>query len=1260
MTSTTLPARIARLCLASLAVAFTVSCGGGGDKNPTEPVAATQLGLVVAPSTTARSGIALAAQPVVRLLDASGNRVLKAGVAVTASIATGGGTLGGTTTVVTDEGGSATFTDLVINGVVGPRMLRFTAVGLATANSATITLAAGDPIQLAFLTPMGTVASGSVIAPPIKVVLQDNGGNQTTATSTVTLTLTSETSRVALAGTQIVDAVDGVATFSDLVIDGSGSDYILYASSGMTMRTASNVFTVDAAPGVATTSPANGATGVTLGQAVTVTFSEPVVAVASAFQLACPAGTPVAVSVSASPATTYTITPSAVLPQATSCRLTVIAANVHDADSFDGPDVMATDYVATFTTMSFHAVDDDWSADAAKRVIGNTSFVSGNGSPSFGVTDNDDIGAGAAVVWTGWNGVAGRTEQGGEVSITATGAQRGRFTYDARAGFEGTDRFSYIIADGNAVDTATVTLAVSGMIWFVDMNAPSCTTIASGCGRLSHPYSSLTAFQAENDAAGDHPGAGDAIFVAQSNAAYAGALTLLAGQKLVGQDATSPLATLTGLVPAAGATSLPAMMPNDAAVTRLAEPVVLAADNTVRGLEIATSSGTALSGAAIGTLHVGADLNVVGAARALDLAGTAIEGSFGRVHASGSGATGPGINLVVQGTVGTVTLGTAADTIAGVTINFGTGSWVVPATLVRGPDDRAVSLGQGVAGAVSFTGNIVKRGTTNIAIQSIAAATVTFSGASKDLSQVLLDGNRVTTLIAFTNGGLHIDGGATLIGLRSRSGGTLTITGPDNTVAASGAGNPAVYISGATVGAAGVTLRSVSASAGQSAGLWLENVSGAGRFEVTGSGASDRSNVTRGRVSTRAPNDPTGTGALVLGSGGTLQGGSPVLLRSGGTVVLRNIISDAASTNGVDATGTTQLILDNALVTNARQYGVYVADRSSALITHSEILGSASAGGDASVAYADPVPGDTVEHSVIRSTTYYGVSARLEARSAEVVLQNLALSQSTWCAAFFGGNQVAGVVTSFRLRNSDLACQNGVVVDLTKWVADGTVEVSGNKFASTASNATEIDFVADTTNAALVVTNNTMRQNASYTSQALSLAGNGSTVRLTISGNVIGNAALPNSGGAYALLAAGKQNYIASFSGNQFAQTSNSSVWFNGSGTLQFTARNESYRVNPAVSGQSALRFEFPAAGAHCADVRSNNVLSGTMNGVRLSTAAGTESVGIAGYTGAANSVSALQTYLGSSAVATTNTPGALVVIGAGSTVSGATSCQLP
>src|SRR5690349_6119349 len=105
MNSTTLPARAARGILAAIAFTLTASCGGGGDKNPTAPVVATQLGLVVAPSATARSGIALAAQPVIRLLDASGNRVLQGGVAVTASIESGGGTLGGTTTVVTDAAG---------------------------------------------------------------------------------------------------------------------------------------------------------------------------------------------------------------------------------------------------------------------------------------------------------------------------------------------------------------------------------------------------------------------------------------------------------------------------------------------------------------------------------------------------------------------------------------------------------------------------------------------------------------------------------------------------------------------------------------------------------------------------------------------------------------------------------------------------------------------------------------------------------------------------------------------------------------------------------------------------------------------------------------------------------------------------------------------------------------------------------------------------------------------------------------------------
>src|SRR5256885_8553764 len=67
---------------------------------------------------------------------ASGNPVNQAGVVVTAAIATGGGTLGGTLTATTLGTGVASFTNLAITGAAGDRTLSFSATGLASVKSA--------------------------------------------------------------------------------------------------------------------------------------------------------------------------------------------------------------------------------------------------------------------------------------------------------------------------------------------------------------------------------------------------------------------------------------------------------------------------------------------------------------------------------------------------------------------------------------------------------------------------------------------------------------------------------------------------------------------------------------------------------------------------------------------------------------------------------------------------------------------------------------------------------------------------------------------------------------------------------------------------------------------------------------------------------------------------------------------------------------------------------------------------------------------
>ncbi len=107
--------------------------------------------------------------------------------------------------------------------------------------------------------------------------------------------------------------------------------------------------TEDAAPSVSSTDPADGATGVTPGAMIHITFSEPVTASAGAFTLECASGTAQAFTVSGSPGATITLDPDAALPLGETCQVTVIAAAISDVDAIDPPDMMAADHVFDFT-----------------------------------------------------------------------------------------------------------------------------------------------------------------------------------------------------------------------------------------------------------------------------------------------------------------------------------------------------------------------------------------------------------------------------------------------------------------------------------------------------------------------------------------------------------------------------------------------------------------------------------------------------------------------------------------------------------------------------------------------------------------------------------------------------------------------------------------------------------------------------------------------------------------------------------------------
>src|SRR5207237_711816 len=124
--------------------------------------AAAQLSITTQPSASVQNGVAFAQQPIIQLQDASNNAVNQAGVVVTASIATGGGTLGGTLTATTNASGVATFTNLSITGTSGTRTLTFTAAGLTAATSSSITIGAGAATQVVMTTQPSASAQNGV------------------------------------------------------------------------------------------------------------------------------------------------------------------------------------------------------------------------------------------------------------------------------------------------------------------------------------------------------------------------------------------------------------------------------------------------------------------------------------------------------------------------------------------------------------------------------------------------------------------------------------------------------------------------------------------------------------------------------------------------------------------------------------------------------------------------------------------------------------------------------------------------------------------------------------------------------------------------------------------------------------------------------------------------------------------------------------------------------------------------------------------
>ena len=512
---------------------------------------------------------------------------------------------------------------------------------------------------------------------PVKVKPGDAGYVVTaTASSGLPVVLT-----IAAASTGIC-SISGSTSGSTVTYTADGTCTINANQAGNTNYNAApqvqQSILVDAPPTVTSSVPTNSAMNVALNSTITINFSKSAATTGTPFLLSCTPGAAPSFTVTpASPATSYVLHPTTNLPFDSVCTVTVD----HTVVSSINNTFMAADYMFSFAVKPV-AVSDTYPETLVGNVSADSSLI------PYSVTTNDQFHTAVTI-----SAFDATSANGGTISMTTSGAGVGRFTYNPPAGFTGTDTFTYTINNANGSSTATASIPVSGIIWFINNNAPA------GDGRLSSPFNTLAAFQAVNNGTGLHPAANANIFLYDSVTGYTGPTTLLNGQKLIGQDATTGLASIAGVAMGTSQAPLPGTgggSPNKVSITATGNTVTLGSGNTVNGLTLGNATGTALIGSA----------NV---------------GTFAMVDVAVTNSTGPGIALTAGGTVAATGINTIATTtstalnVANTNIASGgmTFRSISAGTAASGPTNGIVLNNTGSAGGlvVSGTGSAGSGGT---------------------------------------------------------------------------------------------------------------------------------------------------------------------------------------------------------------------------------------------------------------------------------------------------------------------------------------------------------------------------------------------------------------------------------------------------------------------------------------------------------------------------------------------------------------------
>lgn len=183
----------------------------------------TQLVVLSAP-TASLSGVTLPEPIIVEVRDAFNERVDTYALPVIATLIEGTGTLEGTTSDQTGTGGSI-FQNLRVNGV-GPHRIAFTSGTLSSDTTAVITVTQ-ELASLAILTqPAGALSGVAFTTQPV-IELRDHAGLRLQGATSQVLATAVHGPGVPFGGLT-ANAVDGVASFSGLAIEGAGAQSLRF------------------------------------------------------------------------------------------------------------------------------------------------------------------------------------------------------------------------------------------------------------------------------------------------------------------------------------------------------------------------------------------------------------------------------------------------------------------------------------------------------------------------------------------------------------------------------------------------------------------------------------------------------------------------------------------------------------------------------------------------------------------------------------------------------------------------------------------------------------------------------------------------------------------------------------------------------------------------------------------------------------------------------------------------------------------------